>query len=282
MAPLPTESRIFANRYRRELKRREAVLAHYISPGQTQWTEAMLDLFDRIGKVGSPAKRAVEIRKIAEYLNSHAVSDDSAHFVLDATCKPRSAGLDLATMSAGYNPFLGVNEEGVNIVHHWLYSRRNGEAMMMAEINLAFVSAHALGRLHERGVDLTNNRTTGVLACLGVLGMLTRASAKHITGGLCLRYRDTLICGSLKHAMKPVAPGRETNGTLLDVRTALDANDVTNQAMLEQGTIAAHAVMTWLKNREGEQELAEQIPFMPRREDYTTQNSIPDKRSNTK
>jgi hypothetical protein len=279
-SPLPTESRIFADRYRRELKRREAALAHYLSPGQTQWTEAVLDLFERIGKIGSPAKRAAELRKIAEYLNGNVASDDAAHFLLDATCKPRSAGLDLATMSAGFNPFLGVSEEGINIAHHVMYTRRNGEAFMHAEINLAFISKHAVGRLHERGVDLNNSRTTGVLACLGVLGLLTRNCRKHVAGGLCLRYRDTLIVGSLKHAMKPVAPNRETNGTLLDVRTALDANLVNNQAMLDQGDAAAHAVITWLKNREGEEELAELIPFMPRREDYTTLNSIPDRRSN--
>jgi hypothetical protein len=48
--------------------------------------------------------------------------------------------------------------------------------------------------------------------------------------------------------------GHTINGTLLDVRTALPADEVKSRAMLDQGDAATHAVITWMKERPDKRE----------------------------
>lgn len=283
MAPLPTESRIFADRYMRDLRQREKTFAHRISPGTVNWGDAMFSFYERAGHAGSPVKRARMIRDLTNYLNESV--GEGAHFLLDCGGAKRSAGLMFATLSAGENPFLGVDEEGVNVTQHNIISCRNGDLRVLPDMGIAYISKHAIGRLHERGHDLSNSKATCVVACVGILGLLTRESVKHVDGGLCMRYDDTLIVGSLKHAVKCVNGKDNINGTLYDVRTALLADSVVDQQMLDQGVMATHAVAKWLDDRTIARsfnlKLADTIPFIPRRDDYTTQHAIEDtKRSN--
>jgi hypothetical protein len=284
MAPLPTESRIFADRYRRELKRREAAFANRISPGTNTWSDAVFSFFESIDKAGSPIKRASLIHKLTDYLNENV--HEGAHFLLDCGGAKRSAGLMFATLSAGEHPLVGIEEEGVNIRQHFVMSQRNGAISAMSGTDIAYVSRHAIGRLHERGCDLTDMKATCALACVGIIGLLTRGCSKHIDGQMSLVYDDTLITGSLKHALKNVnGDGREINGTFYDVRTALPTYDYQNQAVIDQGVQASHAVAGWLDNRtisrKANNKLGETIPFLPRRDDdYTFQHAVMDQRSN--
>jgi hypothetical protein len=280
MAPLPTTSRIFADRYRRDLKKREAAISDRIAPGTKTWGDALYAFFDRIDKAGSPIKRAAMIKRLSVYLNDNV--GEGTHFILDQGGQHRSAGVLFATLSAGVHPLVGVEEEGVNIAHHYVMSRRNGAISASSGTDIAFISRHAIGRLHERGHSLTDNKASCVLACVGILGLLTRGSSKHVNGGLCLQYDDTLIVGSLKHALQRVGDdGRKVNGTVYDVRTALLTEEVNSQAMREQGIHATIAVAKWLDNRgigRENEALAESIPYMPRREDYASQNATIDQK----
>ena len=143
----------------------------------------------------------------------------------------------------------------------------------MADMNLAYVSKHALGRMHERGVKLDIEVATGALAFIGVLGLLTRRSEKHWDAGLCLRFGDTLIVGSTKRAMKVVGDGRAIAGCIFDVRTALNVDEMNDHRQIDQGSAAAKAVIAWLesdRHPKHANELAETIPSLPRREDYST------------
>lgn len=281
MAPLPTESRIFADRYMRDLRQREASFSNRISRNTTNWADAMYSFYQRVGHAGSPLKRARMIRDLTNDLNEGVM--EGAHFLLDCGGANRSAGLMFAAMSAGENPFLGVDEEGVNITQYNIISQRNGDLYVLPDLDIAYVSKHAIGRLHERGHDLTNMKATCVLACVGILGLLTRDSAKHVDGGLCLQYDDTMIVGSLKHATKCVNGKHDINATLFDVRTALLASDIVDPVMRKQGALATHAVAKWLDDRTVSSsfnlKLAESIPFIPRREDFTTLHGVEDQRS---
>jgi len=113
-----------------------------------------------------------------------------------------------------------------------------------------------------------------VLGFIGVLGYLTRNSTKHVMGELSLHFGETLVVGSLKHSGKTIVADtgerREINGTFYDVRTALPADDVKNQDMLEQGRIASDVVARWLatsSDPEDDNKFADRIPFLPRRND---------------
>jgi hypothetical protein len=111
-----------------------------------------------------------------------------------------------------------------------------------------------------------------------VLGLLTKHSQRHIAGELCLRVSDTLVVGSLKHSVQYFTDGRGINGTFFDTRTTLPADEVRNSDMLEQGSIAAQVVAAWFDqptDPENDLALADQIPFLPRREDdYTLRSAV--------
>ena len=271
---IPTESMIFAKYLCRDLRDREALHANRIAPGTKTWREAVPAIAEGFSDM-SPIRQAAIVRDVTAYLKSDAASEKFAHLVLDSHARKRSALLALATLTPTIHPFVGNGEDGVCILLHILRNYRNGDFHLLSEIDLAFISKHALARMHERGCDLSNNKATGILACLGILGLIVRLSKKHRQGEMSLRFGDWLITGSLKHAAKPVGDGTYIDGTLLDVRTVLAA-DGAHSEMLKQGETAALAVASWLEHRPGDNvdELAEQIPFRPRREDDHTMRSL--------
>lgn len=139
---------------------------------------------------------------------------------------------------------------------------------------LTYISWHAMARLHERNYRLTAGSAGAVFGCLGVLGLLTRRSEKHVRGGMSLLYRDdvrddVLVVGSLKQA---VAVSKRGPAQFFDVRTVLPADEVRDPALLEQGRAANVAVGTWLEDRtvSHTKELGLSIPPLPRREDDYT------------
>lgn len=185
MSPIPTMSRIFADRYCREARRLEALHAGRLSPGATTWREAMKALLARLGKV-SPVKQAALINKATTYLTG-VTDEDCAHTMIARSSASRSAYLSFATFNAGKHPLVGVNEEGINIMQHRIRCDRHGGSHMFSNIDLAYISKHALARLHEREGDLTRDNATTALSVIGALGYLTKASQKHIAGDICLR-----------------------------------------------------------------------------------------------
>jgi len=56
MSTIPTESRIFADRYCREIKLLEALHAGKLSPGSKTWREAMPALYKRMLQTGGPCR----------------------------------------------------------------------------------------------------------------------------------------------------------------------------------------------------------------------------------
>jgi hypothetical protein len=273
MSTIPTESRIFADRNLRELRRLEALHAGRIAPGARTWREALSALYDRIGRAGGPKQQTAILRSTMDYLDS-VQNEDCCHIVLTAASRSRSATLCFATLSAGQHPFLGACEEGVNIMAHAIRIQRDGCSSGFSDVDIAYVSKHAIGRLHERE-HVSGDNLRGVLGYIGVLGHLTRHSEKHITGQLCLYLGDALVVGSLKHgpqyAENDLGGGRAIDGTFYDVRTVLPADEVRNQDWIEQGLIAGHVVKSWFTDQpDDDSRLADEIPFLPRREDDYT------------
>lgn len=269
MAPLPTESRIFANRYRRELKQREAKMANLVSSGTTHWLDAMQTFVERVDRAGSPIKRAALVKSLSRELNS--TTKEGTHFMLACGGGNRSFGLMFATLSAGENPLMGIDEEGVNINQHYLYCQRGGNVLALCGSDLAFVSNHAIGRMHERGCDLDDNKATCLLSCIGALGLITRHSEKHANSGMSLHYGHTIVVGALRHTVREtIGLKRKIAETFFDVRTALPAIDIKNQEIIDQALHATVAVSNWLNHRgidsELNSKLAADIPFLPKRD----------------
>jgi hypothetical protein len=103
MANIPTESRIFANRFLRDIRRLEALHAGKISPGATDWRDAMEAVYIRMGRAGKPDKQVAIIGKVADYLHDVA-AEDRIHLTVAKTARKRSAILCMATFSAGLHP----------------------------------------------------------------------------------------------------------------------------------------------------------------------------------
>jgi hypothetical protein len=272
MATIPTASRIFADRYCREARRLEALHAAMITPGATTWGEALAALF-RCG--GGPIQHAATIKAAIGRLKAIPPTEAAHISLVGGSRGKRTAALMLMTFRAGRHP-LELDEDGLQVLLHTLTCSRSG-AGLLADILLTYISRHAMGRLHERGHQLGADAARSVFGCLGILGLITRSSDKHAGGGLSLRDDNILAVGSIKQALaRPSDGGPLEDGSFLDVRTVLWAEDVTNQALLDQSRIANEVIMAWLKDRslDDAPALAAQIPFLPRREDDYTLRAI--------
>jgi hypothetical protein len=180
----------------------------------------------------------------------------------------RSAQLCFAAFDPGLHPLQGVDEEGLNIIQHLVDCDRNNGGNMISNVNIAYVSKHAMSRLHERGENITANiDANDAFTSIAVLGHLARESKKHNRGELCLRLGDILFVGSMKHAPKFTPDGHELDGSFYDVRTSLPV-EWADQDILDQGAIAYQVVADWAA---GVRSSADQIPFLPRRPDYALQ-----------
>ena len=251
-----------ARLYALDVRRLEALHAGRLSPGAKTWNAAVDALYARVHKL-SPVKGAKLIGKAIDYLNSVA-RDERAHIVLSSERRSRSAVLAFITFNHGPHPDPAVRgEEGLNLTLHIISCARSRQYCVVG-VPVAFISRHAMNRLYERGHDITEpGHATNVFTLVAVLGFLTHRSAVH--RGLSLTFAGTLLVGGLH---------RHTSGIgedcYLDIRTVLPVDEIgpSRQALLDQGKIAAFAVVEWLSDGTVDlDELAARIPVMPQRED---------------
>jgi hypothetical protein len=174
MSYVPTESRIFADRYFRDMRRLEAMHAGRLSPGVARWAAATAALYDRVKKAGSPVKQAAVLNKAIAYLNS-VKPEERPYAMIAFYSANRSAQVCFATFDPGLHPLQGVHEEGLNIMQHLVDCDRNNRGKMISNVNIAYVSKHAMSRLHERGTNIDSN---DAFASIAVLGHLARERKK--------------------------------------------------------------------------------------------------------
>jgi hypothetical protein len=271
MSGIPTESRIFADRYIREARRLEKLHADRMSPGAGTWVEAVESLFQRMVKAG-PVKGARLVKKAIDYLyDSSKRFDERSHLMIVGHCaSSRTALLMFATFRIGPHPDQSVKEEGLTIVLHIVRCSRSAPSRATG-IPVAYFSKHTVARLHQRGHDITENvHASNVFMFAGVLGYLVHHSPKHIDSGLSLLFSDTLLVGSLHRFTTTSSRGCPIDEAFFDVRSVLSVDELGDSkwSLLEQGRAAAGAVLAWMgDDPPSEEELAKRIPFLPRRED---------------
>ena len=277
MNPVPKWGPRLARLYSEDVRRLEALHADKLSPGAKTWEAAVEALYRRTVDAG-PVKGAKLIGKAIDYLDSVG-RDERCHLMIASECRSRSACLMFTTFAAGDHPDRNVRERGLNIALHIILCSRSLPRCGTG-IPVAYISRHAMNRLYERGHDITeNSHATSLFAFVGVLGYLTHHSEKHRDGGLHMLFSDLLTAGSLHRFMKTSPDGREFEEAVYDVRTVLPADEIgeRRQSLLEQGSIAADVVFEWFESEDGadEQELAERIPYLPRREDsYPARSAV--------
>lgn len=255
--------------YGEDVKRLEAKHAGKLSPGTSTWEDAVKALSQRVADVG-PRKGAQLLAKAADYLERIG-EDDRAHLLIATEFRARRAHLVFATYSVGDHPDTRVRETepGLNIVLHIITCSRS-HPRCVAGVPVAYICKHAVGRLFERGHDITENaHATSAFAYVGVLGYLIHRSARHLGGGLNLSFSGLLLTGSLHGFTKTWPRGRALDEAIFDVRAVLetDALGDSQYRLLEQGRIAADTVTAWFTEAVDDAMLAERIPALPRRED---------------
>lgn len=171
-----------------------------------------------------------------------------------------------ATFAIGEHPDPMVQEEGVCISMHAIICSRSRPSWTSG-VPVAFVSRHALQRLYERGHNVTFGNATSLLAWIAA-GYLTTAPRNTSAAG----FSDVMVAGGLHRFMKTQSNGRPFEESFFDVRTVLPTDEIGagRAHQLEQGGIVADVIAEWFENADGPsvKELAEKIPFLPKREDH--------------
>ena len=109
-----------------------------------------------------------------------------------------------------------------------------------------------------------------------VLGFVVHYCERLADSGMHLRISDLLLAGGMHRFMRTCPNGRQHEERIFDVRTCLLVDELLGPArksQLDQGEIAAAAVLGWFKEGDdvGERALAARIPFLPKRDSYPAQ-----------
>ena len=139
-------------------------------------------------KARSPVKVAAMVHDVAAYFDG-VPADQRAHLVVEHSGGSRSAVLVPVTYYAGPNPLAGVDEDGVNIEMHMMRSDRHGAGLVATGLPLAYLSNHAVARLHQRESATSESNFRNTIGLVAALAFVARLSAKHVGGQLCIARR---------------------------------------------------------------------------------------------
>ena len=171
------------------------------------------------------------------------------------------------------NPLAGVDEDGINIEMHMMRSDRHGAGFVATALPLAYLSNHAVARLHQRESATSEGNFRNTLGLVAALAFMARLSAKHVGGQLCIALDESLIVGSIKCALQHCSDGSSRIGSILDVRTVLAARRPPRERCPAAGhdrsrgdrvRSGAHLVRSGA--RRATRTLADGIPALARRE----------------
>jgi len=274
-----TEGRIFARQLAREAKRREAVGAMALGNALT-YDNAAIATLKLFHQCDGPVKTIIAMRKVIKRLEQVPADDRSFYFPPGASefRGKRQAILTIYTLMHGCHPISSI-ETGILVSRHTYYSSRR---MLSARVSdeLAFISDHTLGRLHERADDSWGTSSvfglSGMLALIGEIGMGMALVHNDRPGTqLNVVVSQMMLTGSMRH-VKKTDPGGSYFQPFFDVRTALpvDANGVSDEQRsqakyintLINACITNDVPMQFLADGK----LVEEIPYIERREDYIT------------
>lgn len=275
---ISTEGRIFARVLSREIKRREAIGANAMFKGDTTWVHAAYHLMDEVFNAPGPGK-AVKVMD-AVYARMKRISPDDKSFLYPpgsiSRFSNRQACWTVYTMEYGPHPIV-KNETGILIRRHYYYSSRK---VINTRTNdeLAFVSDHTLGRLHDRSEEGKWNSPGYIIGLAGILGLageIGHCMAHHYNDRegtqLNLAVSDVTLTGTMRHVMKTDKNGDGHFQPFFDVRTSLpDCSVEQRRQALAVSTLITHAVKldTSVMVLMNDPEVMKQIPYLQKREDY--------------
>jgi hypothetical protein len=224
---IPTEGRIFVAQLTRTLAAHQATGANLLSPGAKTWESAFKTFAVAISKAKGPRQAAKMIEDARRRLIP--AHKDSACFINGFDSRSRSAGIEVLTYEVAKHPLTQTGYEGIEVRAYDTLLRRKGN-IRLGLSTLAFISWHALARMHQRsGMDIFN--AGGVVACCGLAGRLMRQSALHLNTEINLVNGAINCTGVLRAATKDDGLGY----VFYDVLTALEVDEEGRTPKINQG-----------------------------------------------
>lgn len=235
-----TEGRVFVAQLTRDLAAREIAGCRRLAPGTKRWSEAFTSFAHAVSRAGSPTKAAKMFRDAL--LRLRAAQADGACYVNCFIGRSRSAFFEVLTYEVAKHPLTNAGYDGIVVRAYHCGLQRKGRILIGYGDQLAFVSWHALARMHERSaadIFLAN----GVVALCGMAGILMRESHKHANTEI--NYADTsMICtGVLRFARQD--DGRQYG--FFDVLTVLPIYESKYARKKVQGVAIANAVTAYIE-----------------------------------
>jgi hypothetical protein len=260
MAAIATEGRIFVAQLVREIRRREVIGANALSPGTKVWRDAVFAFRRSLKNADGPVKAAKLLRAARERLQIG--QRQGACFINFSQARSRSGNFEFLTWEAAKHPLLNEGYDGIIVRAYFCMLQRNGSGIAGPRARLAFISWHALARMHERSsVDIFTAK--GVVAACGVVGYLLQESAKHANTEINFATDDMLCTGRLRFASSD--EGHQYR--FFDVSTVLPLDEVP-VAKRDQGVAIAWAVHDYIISDDPDPRgRADAIAVLPCRDD---------------
>ena len=238
---ISTEGRVFVAQLTRDVTAKERIGANLVSPGAKCWHSAFKGLSQALTKAYGPRGACDVVRKFIRQAQA-AQGEESCFLNFHYTTK-RSAAFELMTWEVAKHPLLKDGQEGILIKSYFCLLRRNGYAGLGCRAILAFISWHALARLHERAaVDILDAK--GLVAGCGLVGLLMRHSPDHRGSELNYAVANILCTGVMRTKRDEE---HKQSYAFFDVATTLPFDDV-SPAKQEQGIKLGWAVHEYLQS----------------------------------
>jgi hypothetical protein len=207
----------------------------------------------------SPVKRAKLLARVERALKpKHEGVHErlQSYYLFGSRVRARAGFLSFLSFTPTRAHPLGVDErrEGVLVTLHMInVDRRGGGHMLMPVV--AYLPHHALGRMHERGMDLSIEAAT-CIAYTGILGSILGPFDTHRDADLTLTIGEVVLTGVMR------AQGDGSAKHFWDVRTALPADAPGCGERRERGLITHEVIRKWLRDDySSTRELAAEIPY---------------------
>lgn len=241
--PVPaisTEGRVFVAQLTRDLLARERAGADTLAPGTKTWADAFQKFAVALSKNGSPVKAAAQFKAAIDRMMR--VNKKRCCLVNAYMHRSRSGYMEVLTYEVAKHPLTNTGNEGIVVRAYHCQLTRNGRIRIGYGDQIAFISWHALARMHERG-GVDKLIASGFIAACGLAGMLMRESDKHANTEMNYANNTDMICtGVLREIPQP---GGHRIG-FFDVLTVLvDDDRPMVAAKRAQGIAIARAVIKY-------------------------------------
>ena len=239
---ISTEGRVFVAQLTRDVIANERTSANLMAPGAKCWHDAFKGLNKTLATANGPRGAATVVRDFIK--RAQAAQQQGSCFVNFYYVTKRAAAFEILTWEVDKHPLLngGQEKEGLLVKSYFCLLRRNGYACFGCRAVLAYISWHALARLHERGaVDILDAK--GLVAGCGLVGLLMRDSPDHVDSELNYAVANILCTGVMRTKRNEEDKRKYA---FFDVQTVLPLDDV-SPAKREQGIKLGWTVNEYLE-----------------------------------